>query len=130
MKRIFLAAAFASFSGLCIAAPPPGADMSLAPWYKSLVVPQGDPGIAGTMCCSVADCRNVDDRTREGHYEAYIDSATFPDDPSNEYHGRAPNAWVAVPEERIIRGRDNPTGRAVACWYHGEIRCFVPGSGT
>jgi hypothetical protein len=48
------------FGGGCLlmaasafAAPPPGADMSLAPWFRSLRVPGGE-----TLCCDISDCRH------------------------------------------------------------------------
>jgi len=99
------------------AAPPPGADLSLAPWFQSLAQPD-----TGYPCCSVADCRTVQYRAVADHFEAFIDRRTFGAD--------APDAWVAVPSANVLRRRDNPTGEAVACWYNGEIRCFVEGAGT
>ena len=111
------------------AAPPHGItpDPAMAEYYHSLKVP-------GTtaLCCTIADCRNVRARVRldaDGSYEAYIDSATFPDDDS-PYHGHAPNAWVKVPEAVIIHDKPNLSGEPIACWYNGELRCFVPASGV
>jgi hypothetical protein len=98
-------------------APPPDADMSLAPWFQSLA----QPG-TGYLCCSIADCRTVRYRWAADHFEAFIDRHSFGAD--------APDAWVAVPSTHVLRRRDNPTGEAVACWYNGEVRCFVPGAGT
>ncbi len=98
------------------AKPPPGADLSLAPWYQSLAQPY-----TGYPCCSVADCRPVQYRTVGDHFEAFIDRRSFGAD--------APEAWVRVPPWNVLHRRDNPTGEAVACWYNGEIRCFVEGAG-
>lgn len=93
-----------------VAAPPPGADMTLAPWFESL----RQPG-TGFACCSVSDCRGTEYRIVDGHYEAQLPSG----------------AWIAVPDATVLHRHDNPTGRAVLCYlpYRGVI-CFVPGSGT
>ena len=99
------------------AAPPPGSDGALAPWYRSLAQPE-----TGNGCCSIADCRTVQYRGAGNHFEAFIDRKSFGE--------TAPNAWVAVPPEHVLRRRDNPTGEAVACWYNGEVRCFVAGVET
>ena len=86
------------------AAPPPDADPVLAPWFRSLRQPW-----TNALCCSESDCRPVEARLHDGHYEALID-----------------NAWRPVPDHLILERSDNPTGRAVACWtpYIG-IHCFV-----
>jgi hypothetical protein len=99
------------------AAPPANADQSLAPWFQSLAQPE-----TGYPCCSIADCRTVRYRTAADHFEAFIDRRSFGAD--------APDAWVAVPPSHVLRRQDNPTGEAVACWYNGEVRCFVAGAGT
>ena len=52
---------FADIIGACLmvvshvahAAPPPDADMRLAPWFHSLTIPN-----TGSSCCGAADCRN------------------------------------------------------------------------
>lgn len=111
------------------AEPPRGADMSLAPWFESLRVPEAVPTSGGLACCSVADCRPVRYKATGDHYEAFIDSKTFPDD-GEPGHGMAPNEWVRVPDEVILKRYDNPTGEGVACWYAGHMRCFVLSSGT
>jgi hypothetical protein len=72
------------------AAPPPDADPAMAPWFNSL----RQPG-SGISCCSIADCRPVDYRTVDNHYEAFIEGE-----------------WRAVPPEKVITRADNPTGRA------------------
>lgn len=103
-------------AALAFAKPPPGSDGTLAPWYQSLSQPY-----TGYPCCSVADCRTVQYRTVADHFEAFIDRRSFGAD--------APEAWVRVPPSNVLHRRDNPTGEAVACWYNGEIRCFVEGAG-
>lgn len=97
-------------------APPEGADPALAPYYQSLQ----QPG-TGYLCCSLADCRNVETRDRDGHVEVFISAKQF-------YHG--PDDWVIVPDAVVLRGKENPTGQPIACFLAGEVRCFVPGTGT
>lgn len=108
MSRLALAliaAVLLIASGAC-AAPPPDADPALAPWFRDLRVPG-----TGRSCCSVADCRPAEARTRGDHYEVLIE-------------GR----WIAVPPERVLDRADNPTGRAVVCWTPTRgILCFVRG---
>jgi hypothetical protein len=52
------------------AAPPPDTDGKFRDWFQSLVV----PGVPGTMCCSVADCRMVEARwdQRAQHHKAKV----------------------------------------------------------
>ena len=63
-----------------LAAPPPGADMTLAPWFHSLRVP-------GTrnLCCDVSDCRHYPVRTDGTHYQVFFD-----------------NRWLIVPTEASV----------------------------
>ena len=87
-----------------LAAPPPDADPMLAPWFNSLRQPW-----TNALCCSVADCRTVQSRLLDGHYEALIEGE-----------------WRQVPDRLILNRSDNPTGRAVACWTpRVGILCFV-----
>ena len=88
------------------AAPPPNADPRLSPWFNGLEQPK-----THAPCCSVADCRPVAARQSDGHYQAQIDGV-----------------WRTVPDDVILSGTDNPTGRAIACWTprSGVILCFVP----
>lgn len=111
--------ATAAWIALAHAKPPPGADPDspMAAWYQSLAQPE-----TGYPCCSVADCRPVQYRTVGDRYEAFIDRKSF--------GASAPDDWVRVPKAHVLRRHDNPTGEAVACWFIGEIRCFVEGSGT
>ncbi len=91
------------------AAPPEGADPSLAPWFHSLQQPT-----TGMSCCSMADCRPTEFRSTSDHYEAMINGQ-----------------WLAVADDKVIHKAENPTGHAVVCWtpVHG-ILCFVPGPET
>jgi hypothetical protein len=90
------------------AAPPENADPALAPWFQSLQAPNG------TSCCSLADCRMTDYRTKATGYEAFVD-----------------NRWIAVPRDRVLDHVANPTGRAVVCYMPSMgILCFVRPSET
>ena len=100
------------------AAPPPGADPNLAPWFQSLRQPQ-----TNLSCCDRADCRTVRYRIVDGHFQAFIGSE----------FGRwqnPPYAWVDVPENSVLHNHDNPTGEGVACWAGARIICFVEGTGA
>jgi len=85
------------------AAPPPGADMTLAPWYRTLRVPGGE-----TLCCDIADCRHLPVRADGTHYQVLYD-----------------NRWLIVPTEAVSDRDDNPTGDYVTCvqrdhWTDGK----------
>lgn len=114
---MFLAAYILAVN-LSHAEPPPGAhDPVLGKWFQSLQ----QPG-TGWMCCSISDCRNVTTRIRGGHIEAFVDRKSF--------GAAAPDDWVVVPENVMIRGKENPTGEPTLCFYGGQVRCFVDASGT
>lgn len=105
-----IAAVVAGFAVLLLvihfarAAPPEGADQRLAPWFNSL----RQPG-TGVSCCSIADCRPVDYRFTSKGYEVFVGEQ-----------------WRPVPQEKILQGYDNPTGRAVVCWTPAlGVLCFV-----
>ena len=107
MKYMLIAGmAVAVFSGVAQARPPENADMSLAPWFRSL----RQPG-TGISCCSIADCRQTDFRIEGNNYQAKVDGH-----------------WTTVPKDRVLDRADNPTGRAVVCYtpYVG-IMCFIKG---
>ena len=113
MKPLLIAAALAVI-GVAHAQPPAGTDLNSpeAKWYRGLAQPN-----TGYGCCSIADCRPVEFRQRDGHFQAHITPARFGD--------AAPDLWAEVPDEVVIRDRPNPTGEAVACWYANQVRCFV-----
>lgn len=95
------------------AAPPEAVDphSPLAQWYRSLHAPN-----SGDSCCSIADCRPVEARRTEDHWEILFG-----------------NVWIDVPEDRVLRRR-NRDGRPIACMSvtdddpgaNGWIQCFVP----
>jgi hypothetical protein len=100
------------------AAPPVDADPNLAPWFRSLHQPNTE-----LSCCDRSDCRMVQYRIVDGHFQAFI---------GTEF-GRwqnPPNAWVDVPDTSILHRHDNPTGEGVACWSGRAIICFVEGTGA
>jgi len=104
LKRLLVGGLLLVYPAL--AAPPPDADPSMAPWFRGLHVPG-----TGTSCCSIADCRPVDSRIIGGHYEVYVEGK-----------------WLVVPKDLILQREDNPTGRAVVCWTPtAGILCFVRG---
>ena len=86
-----------------VAAKPPtntSVDPELKRWFESLSQP-------GTRkpCCSISDCRFVDSIVRDGHYQVQIEGFAYP-----------------VPEQAVIAGIANPTGKAVVCYSYGEFR--------
>jgi len=107
--------------GYCIplgAEPPEGADPALAPWFKSL----RQPG-TNQSCCDMADCRTVQYRKAGDHFQAFIGDE-FP------RWANVPHAWVDVPNANVLHRRDNPTGEGIACWFQGQVLCFIEGNGT
>jgi len=104
VMRPFFLAAVMLLADTAIADPPPNADPTLAPWFRSLV----QPGTS-ISCCSASDCRATDYRIEGDHYEALIGEA-----------------WFTVPPDKILQRTDNPTGRAVVCWTPQRgIVCFI-----
>lgn len=104
-----------ALSYAALAAPPPGADPNSpqAQWYEGLRQPD-----SGASCCSIADCRPVQQWRMVGdHYQIW-------------YH----NGWLDVPPTKVVHGHDNPTGEAVACVMslagNDYVLCFVKGSET
>lgn len=113
MKKYAALAAFLAITP-AKAAPPEGADMTFAPYYHALTQP-----VTGWGCCSIADCRPVAMRFKDNAIEIFVDKKSF--------GYTAPDAWLVVPEEVIIK--NPPTGlprpqEPIACWYDKKIRCF------
>jgi hypothetical protein len=100
------------------AAPPADGDASLAPWFRSLKQPKTE-----LSCCDRSDCRTVQYRIIDGHFQAFI---------GGEFSRwqNPPFAWVDVPEDSVLHRHDNPTGEGVACWSGRTIICFVEGTGA
>lgn len=106
-RRFWLASALSGLIFLVIAgalaAPPPDSDGRYANWFQSL----RQPG-TGSSCCSISDCRMTEYRAAPDGYEVLL-------------AGR----WILVPQDKIVRGVSNPTGRAVVCALNTQILCFV-----
>jgi hypothetical protein len=118
MPTLASAALLCSYQPPLRAAPPPGADPDLAPWYRGLRQPQ-----TNLSCCDRSDCRAVQYRILNGHIQAFIGQEFAP-------WQNPPNDWVDVPETSILHPHDNPTGEGVACWAGTRIICFVEGTGA
>lgn len=84
-------------------------DPSYGPFFKSLQ----QPG-SGVSCCDLSDCRFTDSRVTPAGWEARVSD----------------DQWVAVPNDKIIRGKANPNGRAVLCHIGGNVLCFVEPTGV
>lgn len=96
-------------------------------WYGSLMVHNRPTWAPMMKCCDRDDCRPVLSRlTDDGHWQAYIDSKTFPDNPKSPPQGHAPNAWVDVRDDALITDQGNPIGSAVACWWSRDVLCLIP----
>lgn len=109
LRTLAFALAAAALSAGAFAAPPPDADMSLAPWFRGL----RQPG-TGMSCCSIADCRRVDYEITPDGYVVRLNGMSMP-----------------VPPERVLHRMSNPTGRGVACYTPDMgIMCFVPADGV
>ena len=105
---------FADIIGACLmvvshvahAAPPPDADMRLAPWFHSLMIPN-----TGSSCCGAADCRN---------YPVVV--------ASDGYRVQFKGQWLKVPPAVVQDRGDNPTGDYVTCIIDAsepEVLCFI-----
>jgi hypothetical protein len=110
-----LGAAILPLLGVALARahPPDDADPALAPWFRSLHTAQGG------LCCSLSDCRPVQYRMLDNHYEVLI---------GKQYGSNVEEHWEDVPPESVLNKTDNPTGSAIACWTpytHPRVLCFV-----
>lgn len=97
-----------------LASPPPNADPSLGPWFRSLTSP------AGESCCAEYDGHVLSDadwRVAGDHYEV-----------------RIAKVWRIVPAAAVLNRVDNPTGGAVVFYppsadsnpeVSAKIYCFV-----
>lgn len=95
---------------------PPDMPQSTKDWFSRQKSPNGNP------CCSMADGVPAEWDLKSGHYFVF-------DEISSENH-----VWREVPEDVVIKGETNPTGRAVVWYMPGRdpegrrgIRCFIPG---
>lgn len=102
-------------AGPALGAPPPGAntDSDLARWVRSAKDKIGIP------CCDFSDCRQTAVRVGgDGRLEVWIGR--------EEYGPSAPDAWMLVTDFAMEAKADGPPpdGRAWACFYGGQVRCF------
>lgn len=98
------------------AEPPPGAHAPvIGEWFRSLKVPE-----TNGSCCDAADCRPVLTRIERGHLEAFIDKKSF--------GPQGTDTWVQVPDKVVLHQHDNPMGADIACFFMGEVRCFIQGT--
>ena len=102
-----LAAALLVLSCAADAAPPPGATGQFKGFFQGLTRPD-----VGGSCCDESDCRITKSRIGKKGYEAM-----------NQF-----GEWVEVPENKIIRGKENPTGEPVLCYLPSiGVLCFLAG---
>ena len=97
MRAILAAMLLLLSLGAAQAQPPADADPKLHDWFQSLTDP-----FTGAGCCAESDCRvlaDADWRATPAGYEIRVEGD-----------------WFAVPPERVLQRRPNPTGHAVACW--------------
>jgi hypothetical protein len=72
---------------------------------------------AGKPCCEIADGHRVDD-------------ADWKSDGAGHYQVRLEGKWIPVPDAAVINPHDRPIDYAVVWIWHGDILCFMPGSGS
>lgn len=94
---------------------PPNMPESTMEWFSRQKSTHG-------YCCSKADGVPADWELRNGQYWV-LDTISG-----------VVAEWRAVPDDALIRGETNPTGRAVVWYMAGDdtngkrgIRCFIPG---
>lgn len=85
-----------------------------AEWIRSVAT------LDGSICCTIADGRPVDARSRGATWQVKWRPG--------QLEG-APTDWIDVPEDVVIRV-PNPTGFPIAFWLQGKLRCFVPPGGV
>lgn len=89
---------------------PEDTDPANADWFRSL----SQPGMYGGSCCKESDCHvTTDVEIKDEHYYVRDPDVT----------GSA--SWLPVPENRILKRYDNPTGKYVACVFNHMVLCFV-----
>lgn len=113
MKILVAALVALAFVAVAALVPAMGHDMNhpdLDGWYETLDRPDGQ------WCCDRTDCKPTEYRLGADGYEVLIDER-FP--------GVTAASWQKVPPANVVP-TENPTGSAVACWWGGEVRCFVP----
>lgn len=100
------------------AAPPPVGSEDwevMAPWSDWIRGLQHE----GVICCTMADGRPVEARTRGDRWQVRWRPGQLTG---------APTEWTDVPPDVVMR-MANPIGVPIAFWLGGVIRCFVPAGG-
>ena len=123
MKFYIIAATFFSLSISTVQALPPAPGSQdakdLAPYSDYL---RGLKSPVGGLCCDLSDCRLTEAKIVGGHWQVYVKKEQF------EY---GKNEWIDVPEDKILRKTDNPTGLPILCWSpYAGVLCFVAPSGV
>ncbi len=95
------------------------AEQPYADWYDHLT----RPDFPNSSCCQGnEDCHEVQWKIGKEGYEALVDGE-----------------WIKVPESKVLRNKNNPTGTAVFCYskYTSpsgnttfNMFCFIPASET
>ncbi len=83
----------------------------------------------GVSCCDVSDCRPVEYRIMNDHYEIFVAHLTAKGD---GFEG-GPDEWVEVPAV-VVEPPESRLPIPVACWsrsnvMHNGIYCFAPADG-
>ena len=122
MKRFAAAVIFSASvaSSAAWSAPPPvgSEDWEIMAPYAAWIETQHTAD--GRWCCTVADGRPVEARTRGDHWQVFISDAKFPN---------SPEGWADVPDDRVLHGA-NPTGFPIAWVMQGRVLCFAPAGGV
>lgn len=71
----------------------------------------------GMMCCDWSDTRPVKVRTVGDHWQIWLRPG--------QIEGAPAETWLDVPPDAVIHG-PNPVGVAIASYWGGKVRCFVP----
>lgn len=91
-------------------------------WYSSLK----QPG-SGASCCNLQDCHPIPDnewKTVGDKWMVYASKASF-----GQFDGD--EKWHEVPNDKFLRGKENPTGMLVVCAkQYGGVGGYMPSGWT
>src|ERR1700759_2456023 len=108
LQLCFLAACLPVL-GVSFAKPSPGpVGPVVAQWFRSL----RHPGRT-YPCCDMSDCRRVEARIVNGHYQATIRRADYDRYDWQQQFGDAETAIIDVQNEDIVVRNDNPTNSPI-----------------
>jgi hypothetical protein len=71
----------------------------------------------GMRCCDWSDTRPVKVRTVGDRWQVWLRRGQIAGAPAEQ--------WLDVPDAAVLR-IPNPVGMAIASWWGGQVRCFVP----